>query len=210
MPLCCYRKSSAAGESFLIPSAWLLFNRRRIWHNIGECLRGVFSKSFSQIGTFFCSPATLATLLAIALCGCATTKLPGVTEYNNVAGEAAKEVRRALDALDKIKATTPTPSKRVVSKFSDEVTRLQVQSVTIPRDTNHPGSRRRLLSRLVGEPRIEKDPAVRERAEHYRPELERTFADIKSASSRAGARLNLFSKPWFICGPSLRASRTNG
>jgi hypothetical protein len=129
----------------------------------------------------------------MGLCGCATTKLPGVTEYNKVAGEASKEVHRALAALDKIKAATPTPSKRVVSNFSDEVTRLQVQSVTIRARAQTIQARGDAYFRDWSENlALQKDAAVRERAEHYRPELERTFADIKSASSRAGAAFRPF------------------
>jgi hypothetical protein len=133
--------------------------------------------------------------------GCATqqsdTSAPepgsGVVEYKQITKEAIASLHTALDSLDKV-STQPNPCPpKVITAFSDEVQRLQIDSLRIraraqaiqARGNAYFASWSESIARI-------KDPRVRALAERYHPELEQSFTKIKLASQQAGGDFKPF------------------
>ena len=138
---------------------------------------------------------------AYVLGGCATKESAppaprpgsGVAEYRELTSEAAKAVRAALAALDKVSvASNPCPPK-LVAAYAGEVQRLHIDSLRIrargqaiqARGDAYFADWTDTMARI-------EDPQIRERAERFRPELQECFSRIKLVSQQAGAAFKPF------------------
>jgi hypothetical protein len=134
-------------------------------------------------------------VLAVLLSGCATSKvgsrapLPenGIEEYRQLTSEALDSVLLALRSLDQVGAQAGHCPSNVVVAFSDEVQRLQVESLRVRARSQAIQARGDAYFAAWSENLARmKDPQVRQLAERFRPELERSFARIKLESQQAG------------------------
>jgi hypothetical protein len=142
-----------------------------------------------------------ALVLAWMLAGCATHQSnieeprpgTGIAEYQQLTREALAALRVALDSLDKL-ALQPNPCPpKVITAFSDEVQRLQIDSLRIRSRAQAIQTRGDAYFADWSEniARI-KDPKIREAARRHHSELEQSFSKIKTSSQLAGNNFNPF------------------
>jgi hypothetical protein len=129
------------------------------------------------------------------LAGCATHQSnieepqpgTGIAEYRQLTKEALAALGVALDSLDKL-AIQPDPCPpRVITAFSAEVQRLQIDSLRIRSRAQAIQTRGDAYFADWSEntARI-KDPQIREAARRHHSELEQSFSKIKARSQQAG------------------------
>jgi hypothetical protein len=136
-------------------------------------------------------------LLSVAcaglVAGCASKDLQGVEEYKQITAQAVTAIQAALQSLDQVSAApTPCPAW-VVEDLSRKVQRLEVDSVKVrarsqailARGDAYFADWSESIARI-------KDPKVRELADRFHPQLEQSFAKIKTASQQAGAAFKPF------------------
>jgi hypothetical protein len=133
----------------------------------------------------------LLAAVAIALAGCATQDAApnapraggGIAEYRQIVDEARSAMGAALRSLDRVSAQTNHCPPRVLAGFSKELQRLEVESIRLRARSQAMQARgdayfenwHENLARVT-------DPKVRELAAQRRPELQRSFANIKRSS----------------------------
>jgi hypothetical protein len=138
--------------------------------------------------------SALLASLAIALTACATNDRAsdapkprnGIAEYQQIAADAQKSLSTALKALDRVGAQTNRISASACREFSDQVGRLEAESVKIRARSQAMQSRgdayfanwEENLARV-------KDRRVRDLARENHAALEQSFAKIKTASQQA-------------------------
>lgn len=136
--------------------------------------------------------ALLAGLLLAAGCaskqGASPASRPGegIAEYRQIAADAQKAMRAALDSLAEVSAQSNRCPPEVLSRFSSEVRRLQVDSIKV---------RARSQAMLArGDDYFEhwhqnlanvKDPDRRALAQKNRPALQEAFRSVKLRSQDA-------------------------
>jgi hypothetical protein len=136
----------------------------------------------------------LALAAAVMAAGCAskdhsnsTTPSPrpgtGIAEYRQVATNAQAAVRAALASLAAVSAQSDRCAPEVLTSFSAEVRRLQVESIQLRARSEAMQSRGDAYfdhwhERLAGI----QDPEVRSLAQQKRVELQQSFAEIKRLS----------------------------
>jgi len=136
--------------------------------------------------------APFAFLLTVFLFGCATKEVPGIVEYRQSTAQALTGVQDALKSLDQVNARTP-PSSRVVSTYSRDVQKLEVDSIKVRARS------RAILARgdayfadWSNSIATIKNPKIRELADRSHAELEQSFSKIKLHSEQAGAAFKPF------------------
>lgn len=147
-----------------------------------------------------------ALVIALVVGGCAgkqskstSTEPPpadpgsGIAEYRQLTKEALAALRGTLNSLDSvITRSNPCPPK-LITAFSEKVQRLQVDSLRIrargqaiqARGDAYFADWSQSIARI-------KDAKVRAAAEHFRPQLEQSFKNIKAASQQAGGEFSPF------------------
>jgi hypothetical protein len=110
----------------------------------------------------------------------------GIAEFRSLATGADQAIRRALDSLATVEAQSNQCSPAVLSSFSNEVQRLQVESVQV--------RARAQAIQARGDAYFERwhdnmahvsDPKIRALAESRRPLLQQSFQQIKALSQEA-------------------------
>jgi hypothetical protein len=142
-----------------------------------------------------------ALVLAWALAGCATHQSnieeprpgAGIAEYQQLTQEALAALRVALDSLDKL-AIQPNPCPpKVITAFSGEVQRLQIDSLRIRSRAQAIQTRGDAYFADWSENIVRiKDPQIREAARRHHSELEQSFSKIKASSQQAGSNFKPF------------------
>jgi hypothetical protein len=107
----------------------------------------------------------------------------GIAEYRQVATNAQTAVRAALTSLGTVSAQSDRCAPEVLTSFSAEVRRLQVESIQLRARSEAMQSRgdayfdhwHERLARI-------QDPEVRKLAQQNRPQLQQSFAEIKRLS----------------------------
>ncbi len=140
-------------------------------------------------------------MLAGLLAGCATKesassaprRLKGVEEYKQLAAQALHGVQAALQSLDQVSAQAEPCSPKVVAAFSNQVQRLQVESIRVRARSQAIQARGDAYFQAWSEniARIQ-DPRVRELAERFHPQLEQCYLKVKVASREAGEAFRPF------------------
>lgn len=117
----------------------------------------------------------------------------GISEYRQIATVAQKEVQAMLNSLATVGAQSNSCPPNVLSAFSREVERLQVESVQI--------RARGQAIRARGDAYFERwhqnmvqveDPKLRDLAESRRPLLQQSFLEIKRLSQEGREAFELF------------------
>jgi hypothetical protein len=137
------------------------------------------------------------------LTGCATKEeastVPkqqnGIQEYQQITADAMAAMKRALQSLDLVSAQTNPCPTRIVDAFSDEIQRLQVDSIQVRAHAQAIQARGDAYFENWSEnlARV-KDPKVRELAERFHPQLQQSFYKIKTTSQETGDTFrNFFS-----------------
>jgi hypothetical protein len=143
-------------------------------------------------GVAECFTAVWAVLVgALLAAGCASKQggAPairpgeGIAEYRQIAGEAETAMRAALDALAKVSAQADRCAPEVLSDYSVQVQRVQVDSVKLraraqailARGDDYFENWHKYLAQV-------KDPAARARVKEQRPALEKGFRKVKGWS----------------------------
>jgi hypothetical protein len=138
------------------------------------------------------APLLLAVIVSL-FASCRTKEPEGVKEYREVTNEALTTVKATLNALDKVRAHSDHCPPKIVAAFDEQVQQLQVHSLRVRARSQA------ILAR--GDAYFAdwsanianiKDPRVRQLAEHFRPQLEKSFSTIKLASQKAGAAFKPF------------------
>jgi hypothetical protein len=146
-----------------------------------------------------------AVILAISfslVTGCTTNKSPnpsappgsGIAEYKQMTAESTTAVEATLHLLDKITAQSDSCPRKLVDAFSTQVQKMQVASIRIRARAQAIQTRgdaffqdwHESLSRI-------NDPELRDRAQRFKPELERSFKGLKLASQQAREAYKNFS-----------------
>ncbi len=143
-------------------------------------------------GSLFAVGVLLAAL-AVFVAACASTqqsanisRVPsGVQEYMAITRESAGGVGKAIQSLEEIAQPNRTPSQ--VNLFSDGVQRLEIESIRIRARVQAIQARGDAYFEAWSENIAQlKDPQVRAAAEHFHPQLEQAFQQIKATSKEAG------------------------
>ena len=141
--------------------------------------------------TCFLSVAMTLVVVALLIVGCASNEPSstngrpgsGITEYRQVATDAQKALGRALNSLAAVSGQSNQCSPEVLSAFSSEFQRLQVDSVKIrarsqamqARGDAYFDSWQEQMERI-------KEPQLRARIETQRPAFQEHFQKIKALS----------------------------
>ena len=138
------------------------------------------------------APLLLAVIVSL-LTSCRSKEPEGVKEYREITNEALTTVKATLGALDKVRAHSDHCPPKIVAAFDEQVQRLQVDSLRVRARSQA------ILARgdayfAAWSANIAniQDPRVRQLAEHFHPELEKSFSKIKLASQKAGAAFKPF------------------
>jgi len=138
------------------------------------------------------APLLLAVIVSF-FASCGTQEPEGVKEYREITNKALTTVKATLNALDKVRAHSQHCPPKIVASFGEQVQRLQVDSLRVRARSQA------ILAR--GDAYFAdwsanianiKDPRVRQLAQRFRPELEKSFSKIKLASQKAGASFKPF------------------
>src|SRR3974390_2904013 len=146
----------------------------------------------NRLTTVVLSATALCVVVTVLLAvGCASkapalaSPRPGsrIAEYRQVTKTAQKAVAAALDALAAVSAQSKRCSPEVLTNFSAEVTRLQVESLQVRARSEALQARgddyfEHWHQRMAGV----QDPEVRALAEKNRPLLQQNFNEIKRLS----------------------------
>jgi hypothetical protein len=138
---------------------------------------------------------------AVALTGCATQDSAdtnprprnGIADYRKIAVDADKSMSEALRSLDTVAAQRDQCPAKVLLAFSQEVERLEADSVTVRARAKSMQARGDAYFEKWHENLAQvKDPRVRELATKHRAELTEGFGRIKAASREAGEAFRPF------------------
>ena len=149
-----------------------------------------------RAATFLPQRAVALLLVAFLLAGCATTSPPGAPprighgaeEYQQLTKKAVRSVQDALRSLDHVAAHTNTCPPKLVTGFSQDVERLQVESIQIRSDAQAIEARGDAFFEAWS---VHPSPDNAKAAE-YLPQLHEAFAGIKQTSQQAGAAFRPF------------------
>jgi hypothetical protein len=156
---------------------------------IGTALRFVRTRSLRLNWDVRLLSVACAGLLA----GCASKDLQGVEEYKQITAQAVTAIQAALQSLDRVSAAPAPCPAQIVEDLSRNVQRLEVDSIKVrarsqailARGDAYFADWSKSIARI-------KDPKVRELADRFHPQLEQSFAKIKTSSQQAGAALKPF------------------
>lgn len=133
-------------------------------------------------------------IMGLWLVGCASKTAPseasrpgnGIAEYRRIATGAEQAIHAALDSLSEIAGQSNSCSPEVLYRFSEEVRRLQVESIQVRSRSQAMQARGDAYFERWHEnmARVE-DPRLRSLAEARRPQLQERFQQIKSLSQEA-------------------------
>ena len=147
--------------------------------------------------------ATAAACLCflLAAVGCATRQQgqdkprpgQGIIEYQELVEESQHAISRALFALDRVSLAAPCCSHRDIEKLSDEINRLQVDSLRIRARAQAIQERGDAWFQNWHQHIAEvSDPRIRDLANQHRSELERHFGAIKANAVETRASFRPF------------------
>ena len=143
--------------------------------------------------------------LLINLCvfagGCASEKTTheastpnnGIAEYRQIATVVDQAIRRALNNLSTVGAQSNRCPPEILSNFSAEVQRLQVESIQVRERSQAMQARGDAYFEQWHDHMAKvKDPQVRATAEAKRPQLQESFQKIKALSQEGREAFNPF------------------
>lgn len=117
----------------------------------------------------------------------------GIAEYRKITAEAEQAMQAAIDALAQVAAESHPCRPEVVSRLSEEVNRLQVESIQVRARAQAIQARGdAYFDRWHENMALVKDPNVRALAESRRPLLQEGFQRIKGLSQQARAAFTPF------------------
>jgi hypothetical protein len=135
-------------------------------------------------------------LVTLLLAGCATKTPPGTPprighgaeEYQQLTKKAVSSVGESLHWLDRVAAQTNRCPPKIVTGFSQEVERLQIESLQVRSDAQAIQARGDAFFEAWS---VHPSPGNAKAAE-YLPQLHEAFAGIKQSSQQAGAAFRPF------------------
>ena len=118
----------------------------------------------------------------------------GIAEYKEMTAESTAAVQSTLRLLDKITTQSNSCPRKLVDAFVTQVQKMQVASIRIRARSQAIQTRGDAFFQHWHESlsRID-DPQFRDRAQRFKPELERSFTGIKLASKQAREAFKNFS-----------------
>jgi hypothetical protein len=123
----------------------------------------------------------------------ASTPKNGIAEYRQTATVADQAIRRALDSVATVGAQSNRCPSEVLSNFSVEIQRLQVESIQVRERSQAMQARGDAYFEQWQDNMTKvKDPNVRAMAEAKRPQLQESFQKIKSLSQEGREAFNPF------------------
>src|SRR3974390_16043 len=143
----------------------------------------------------------LSTALVVWAAGCASKTAAqksapqqnGIAEYRQIAARAEQALRQALNSLAAVGAQSSRCSPEVLSAFSEEIQRLQVESIQVRAHSQAMQARGDAYFERWHEniARV-KDPEIQAAAEARRPQLQESFRKIKALSQEGREAFNPF------------------